>query len=180
MKRITDRASLPRSLGRRRLWDGAVAALVPVAACSVALAGLTAWVGTGRAGRPALIRVTEGRVLLPTAGVPQTAAFFTIANKGGSADTLLRVTAGDVPGDVTLSQHRMTPGHAAYRSVIDSVSVAGGSSLAMSPSGVDLTVPVPSHAWRSGDLVPFTLEFRRSGRVKVLAVVVRPGSVSLQ
>lgn len=49
-----------------------------------------------------------------------------------------------------------------------------------------LTVPVPADQWRSGDLVPFTLEFRRSGPVKVLAVVVRsgvevrPGSVSFR
>lgn len=44
----------------------------------------------------------------------------------------------------------------------------------MSPTGVDLTVSAPSGQWRPGDLVSFTLEFRRSGRVKVLAVVVRP------
>ncbi|MGI5440660.1 copper chaperone PCu(A)C [Streptomyces shenzhenensis] len=180
MRRILGRVPALRSLDRRRLRDGALAALVPVAACSVALAGLTSWVGTGRAGSPARIRVTDGRVLLPSAGVPETAAFFRIANEGGSPDTLVRITARDVPGEVTLSRHRMKQGNAAYRSVIDSVSVAAGGSLAMSPSGVDLTVPVPSDEWRSGDLVPFTLEFRRSGRVKVLAVVVRPGSVSLQ
>jgi hypothetical protein len=50
----------------------------------------------------------------------------------------------------------------------------------MSPTGVDLTVSAASRKWRSGDLVSFTLEFRRSGRVKVLAVVVRPGTVSFQ
>ncbi|MEU2736115.1 copper chaperone PCu(A)C [Streptomyces sp. NPDC007095] len=180
MRRIKDRLSSPRGFDRRRLRDGTLAVLVPVAACSVALAGLTTWVGTGRAGSPARIRVTEGRVLLPSAGVPDTAAFFRIANEGGSADALVRITARDVPGDVTLSRHRMKQGNAAYRSAIDSVSVTAGDSLAMSPSGIDLTVPAPSHAWRSGDLVPFTLEFRRSGPVRVLAVVVRPGTVSLQ
>jgi hypothetical protein len=30
--------------------------------------------------------------------------------------------------------------------------------------------------WEAGDLVLFTLRFEHSGRVKVLAVVVRPGS----
>jgi copper(I)-binding protein len=180
MRRITDRVPLPGGLDRRRLRDGTLAVLVPVAACSAALAGLTTWVGTGRAGSPARIRVTEGRVLLPFAGGPETAAFFRIANEGGSADTLVRITARDVPGDVTLSRHRMEQGNAAYRSEIDSVSVAAGDSLAMSPSGIDLTVPVSSNAWRSGDLVPFTLEFRRSGPVRVLAAVVRPGAVPLQ
>ncbi|MEU3278890.1 copper chaperone PCu(A)C [Streptomyces antibioticus] len=167
-------------MDRARLRDGALAALVPLAACSVALAGLTTWVGTGRAGSPARIQVTEGKVLLPSAGVPETAAFFHIANTGGASDTLVGVTARGVSGEVTLSRHRMRQGTAAYRSRIDSVSVAAGDTLAMSPSGVDLTVPVPSAGWRSGDLVSFTLEFRRAGPVQSLAVVVRPGSVSFQ
>ncbi|MEV6029260.1 copper chaperone PCu(A)C [Streptomyces sp. NPDC052036] len=171
LARITARFS------ERRLKDGAVAALVPVAACSVALAGLTAWTGTGRAGSPARVSVTSGRVLLPSAGVPETAAFFRIANEGGSADRLIRVTSPDAPGGITLAQHRMNEGNGAYRTGIDSVAIPAGDSLGMSPQGVDLTVAVAAGKWSSGDLVPFTLEFRRSGRGKVLAVVVRPGSV---
>lgn len=169
-----------RSLDRRRVRDGALAALVPVAACSVALAGLTTWAGTGRAGSPARISVVAGKVLLPSAGVPETAAFFLISNDGGSADTLVRVTARTVPGEVTLAQHRMRQGNAAYRAEIDSVQVPAGQRLAMSPKGVDLTVPVPSDGWRSGDLVSFTLEFRRGGPVKALAVVVPPASAWVQ
>ncbi|MFY4722877.1 copper chaperone PCu(A)C [Streptomyces sp. LaBMicrA B280] len=179
MRRISDRASTARALDRRRLRDGALAVLVPVVACCTALAGLTVWVGAGRAGSPARIRVTQGRVLLPSAGAPETAAFFRVANEGGSADTLLRIAARDVPGAVTLSRHCMRPGNAAYRSPIDSVAVAAGEGLAMSPTGIDLTVPVPSKAWHAGDRVPFTLEFRRGGPVRVLAVVVRPGTVTL-
>ncbi|MEH0430344.1 copper chaperone PCu(A)C [Streptomyces stelliscabiei] len=165
---------------RRRLRDGALAALVPVAACSVALAGLTAWTGTGRAGSPARVSVTDGRVLLPSAGVPETAAFFRIANQGGSADSLLRVTSPGASGRITLARHRMNEGNGAYRTAIESVAIPAGGRLAMSPQGVDLLVPVAAGKWSSGDLVPFTLEFRRSGRVEVLAVVVRPGSVSFQ
>ncbi|MCX5249513.1 copper chaperone PCu(A)C [Streptomyces sp. NBC_00201] len=159
---------------RRRLRDTALAALVPVAACSVALAGLTAWTGTGRAGTPPRMRVTEGRVLLPSAGIPETAAFFRVANEGGSPDRLIRVTSPDTPGGITLSRHRMNEGNGAYRDSVGSVAVPAGGNLAMSPTGVDLTVSAPSGQWRPGDLVSFTLEFRRSGRVKVLAVVVRP------
>ncbi|WP_416966897.1 copper chaperone PCu(A)C [Streptomyces sp. 4F14] len=169
-----------KGLDRKRIRDGALAALVPVAACSVALAGLTAWAGTGRAGSPARISVTGGRVLLPSAGIPETAAFFDLANRGGSADTLVRITARGVSGEVTLSQHRMRQRNAAYGAEIDSVSVAAGDSLAMSPTGVDLTVPVPAGGWQPGDLVSFTLEFRRSGPVEAVAVVVKPGSLSFQ
>jgi copper(I)-binding protein len=165
---------------RRRLKDGALAALVPVAACSLALAGLTAWTGTGRAGSPARMSVTEGRVLLPSAGVAETAAFFRIENQGGSADSLIRVTSRDVPDGITLARHRMAEGNAAYRAAVDSVGIPAGGSVTMSPQGVDLTVSAPAGKWSSGDLVPFTLEFRHSGRVKVLAVVVRSGSASFQ
>ncbi|MFB6849658.1 copper chaperone PCu(A)C [Streptomyces sp. NPDC056373] len=179
MRKALERISA-RIGDRRRLRDTALAALVPVAACSVALAGLTAWTGTGKAGTPARVRVTDGRVLLPSAGVPETAAFFRIANEGGSADQLIRVTSPDVPGGITLARHRMNGGNGAYRSAVGSVAVAAGDSLDMSPTGVDLTVSAGSGKWRSGDLVPFTLEFRRSGRVKVLAVVVRPGTISFQ
>lgn len=174
---------MPRALGdRRRLRDGALAALVPVAACSVALAGLTAWTGTGGAGSPARMTVTEVRVLLPSAGVAETAAFFHMANRGGSADSLIRVTSRDVPGGITLARHRMNDGNGAYRAAVDAVGIPAGDSLAMSPRGVDLTVSAPAgkRSWSPGDLVPFTLEFRRSGRVRVLAVVARPGSFSFQ
>ncbi|MBO7937593.1 copper chaperone PCu(A)C [Streptomyces sp. S9] len=163
-----------------RMRDGALAALVPVTACGLALAGLTAWVGAGRAGSPARITVTGGKVLLPSAGVGETAAFFQIVNEGGSADTLVRVTARAVPGEVTFSQHRMRQGNAAYRSPLDSVPVPSGARLAMSPSGVDLTVPVPSGGWRPGELVAFRLEFRHTGRVEAQAVVVPPTSASLR
>ncbi|MGQ4409904.1 copper chaperone PCu(A)C [[Kitasatospora] papulosa] len=153
---------------------------MPVAACSVVLGGLTTWVGAGRAGSPAEVSVEPGSVLLPFAGVPETAAFFRITNSGGSADTLVRVSVSGAAGESTLAQHRMTRENAAYRSRIDSVSVAAGDSLAMSPSGVGLTVPVRHvEAWRAGDQVPFTLEFRHSGLVKATAVVVRPGSASV-
>ena len=82
MKWTTDRMPALGRLDRRRLRDGALAALVPVAACSVTLAGLTTWVATGRAGSPASMEVTHGLVLLPSAGVPETAAFFDLANEG--------------------------------------------------------------------------------------------------
>ncbi|MER7181557.1 copper chaperone PCu(A)C [Streptomyces hyaluromycini] len=74
----------------------------------------------------------------------------------------------------------MSEGNAAYRAAVDSVGIPAGGSVAMSPEGVHLTVSAPAGKWSSGDLVPFTLEFRHSGRAKVLAVAVRPGSVSLQ
>lgn len=171
-------SGLFRSMDRRRLTDTLLAVLVPVAACSVALAGLTTWVGAGNAGSPARVHVTDGRVLLPSDGAENTAAFFRISNEGGAADRLVGVTSPDAPGGVTLARHRMAGGGTAYRSVIDSVGIPARDSLTMSPYGVDLTVTPTAGKWRAGDLVPFTLEFRRSGRIKMLAIVVTPGTAA--
>ncbi|WP_079189145.1 copper chaperone PCu(A)C [Streptomyces kebangsaanensis] len=57
---------------------------------------------------------------------------------------------------------------------VDSVTIRAGATLAMSPQGLD--VMVTAREWRAGDLVPFELHFRHSGRVETLAVVVRPGT----
>jgi copper(I)-binding protein len=157
---------------RRRLTDTLLAALAPVAACSVALGGLTTWVGSGGAGRPARIEVTSGRVFLPYGDSRDTAAFFRISNSGGAEDRLVAVTSSAVDG-MALSRHRTTAGGVAYRQPVGSAAVPAREGLVMSPHGVDVTVRARA-GWHAGDLVPFTLRFQRSGRIKVVAVVVHP------
>ncbi|MBQ1088628.1 copper chaperone PCu(A)C [Streptomyces sp. B93] len=159
---------------RRRLTDALLAALAPVAACAVALGGLSMWTAYGNAGSPALITVTEGRVFLPTGDSRETAAFFRITNSGGSADRLLKVTSAEAGGATRLSRHRMVTANTASGQTVTSVPVPAGGSLAMSPSGVDVIVPTKG-TWRPGDLIAFTLHFQHSGAVRNLAVVVRPG-----
>ncbi|MFD3373836.1 MULTISPECIES: copper chaperone PCu(A)C [unclassified Streptomyces] len=159
---------------RRRLTDTLLAALVPVAACVLALGGLSMWAAYGNAGSPARITVTEGRVFLPSGDTPETAAFFRITNNGGSADRLLKVTSTAVDGATSLSRHRMTGTSSASSQTVDSVAVPAGASVAMSPFGLDVIVPADPD-WQFGDLVTFTLHFERSGAVKYPAVVVRPG-----
>lgn len=159
---------------RRRLTDTLLAALTPIAACTIALGGLTTWTSSGNAGTPAKIAVTDAHVYLPYGNTQDTAAFFRITNTGGADDRLLKVTSPDADGGTALSRHRMTNGRAAYAEKVDSVTVQAGDSLAMSPSGLDVTLRVNA-GWREFDFVPFTLHFQRSGQVKALAVVVRPG-----
>lgn len=161
---------------RRWLTDTLIAALAPVVACSVALGGLTTWAVQGNAGSPARIAVTHGLVFLPFGDTRKTAAFFRVTNSGGADDRLLKVTSSATGGDATFNRHRMTGGRAAYGQTVDSVAVPAGDSLAMSPSGTDVTVRA-KETWREGDVLPFTLHFARSGRIKTLAVVVRPGTV---
>ncbi|MFI7412625.1 copper chaperone PCu(A)C [Streptomyces sp. NPDC049627] len=161
---------------RRRIADGLLAALTPIAACGVALGGLTTWAASGAAGSPARIAVTDGRVFLPFGDARDTAAFFRITNTGGADDRLVKVTSPDDGDgdDATLSRHRMSSGRMAYAQTVESARVPAGGSLAMSPYGLDVTLRTRP-GWRAGDVVPFTLHFEHGGRVDVSAVVVRPG-----
>ncbi|MFG2545146.1 copper chaperone PCu(A)C [Streptomyces sp. NPDC048594] len=160
---------------RRRLTDAASAALAPFCAAVLALGALSVWTAYGHAGGPPRIEVTDARLYLPSSGIPETAAFFTIGNGGGAQDRLVEVTSPEVTGDITLSRHRMTPGGAAYRQETEALPVPAGAGLDMSPHTSDVTVPA-REGWRDGDLVPFTLRFEHSGRIEAVAVVVRPGA----
>ncbi|MBD0748086.1 copper chaperone PCu(A)C [Streptomyces sp. CBMA152] len=159
---------------RRRLTDTLLAALVPVAVCGVALGGLTGWAGAGKAGSPARITVSNGRVFLPFSDGVQTAAFFDIVNRGGADDRLVEVTSSGADGEIDLSRHRMAGTTAAYRESVGSATVRAGGDLSMSPQGLDVPLR-PRARWQAGDLVSFTLRFEHSGEVKARAVVVRPG-----
>ncbi|WP_330286938.1 copper chaperone PCu(A)C [Streptomyces sp. NBC_00576] len=161
---------------RRRLTDTLLAAFAPVAACGLALGGLSAWTAYGSAGTPARVTVTVGKMFLPVGDVQETAAFFRITNSGGSADRLLKVTSTEVGvGSLTLSRHRMTGAGSASAQTVASVAVLAGDSIAMSPKSLDVIVPVKA-GWQPGDLVAFTLHFERGGAVKTLAAVIQPGS----
>ncbi|GGZ15267.1 membrane protein [Streptomyces olivaceoviridis] len=158
---------------RRRLTDALLTALAPVAACVFALGGLSLWTAYGRAGTPARIAVSSGRVLLPYGAGTETAAFFDVSNLGGADDRLLRVTSGAARGEITLSEHHMAGGAAAYKTDVDAVVVPAGGELSMSPAGVDVTLRAGT-GWQAGDLVAFTLHFEHSAPVRTIAVVVRP------
>ncbi|EGX60047.1 hypothetical protein SZN_09768 [Streptomyces zinciresistens K42] len=160
---------------RRRAAEGFRAALAPIAACSVALGGLTTWVSTGNAGSPARIEVGDGRVLLPYGDVRDTAAFFRITNSGGAEDRLLKVTSPAVAGGTVLSRHRMINKTAAASGAVDSAPIPARTVVAMSPFGLDVTMRA-GRGWEEGTYVPFTLYFERSGRIEVQARVVRPGT----
>ncbi|WP_328380491.1 copper chaperone PCu(A)C [Streptomyces sp. NBC_01020] len=159
----------------RRLKQSAFAAAAPMVACVVALGGLTAWTSLGHAGTPPDVAVTRARVFRTTGGTPETAAFFRIANQGGSADELTEVTSPSVPGGIRLSRHRMTPDSAAYRDAVDRLQVPARGTLDMTPMSSDVTVPA-GQGWRAGDRIWFDLHFEHSGTVRVQAEVVRPGS----
>ncbi|MEU6389406.1 copper chaperone PCu(A)C [Streptomyces sp. NPDC046939] len=171
----TSASQKPPSQPNRQLRKALSAAAPSVMACVAALGGLSAWTTLGYAGTPPDLAVTRARVLQPTGGTPETAAFFRISNRGTSSDDLLKVTSPTVSNGVALSRHRMTPQGAAYRDAADRLPVPGRGTLDMSPMSSDVTVPADQN-WRTGDRIPFVLWFRHSAPVRVDAEVVRPGT----
>ncbi|WP_254878685.1 copper chaperone PCu(A)C [Streptomyces sp. NA04227] len=159
---------------RRRLTEALRAALAPVVACLVVLGGLVVWTDSGAAGGPVRIEVTSARMLLPYGNGRESAVYFRITNSGRTDDQLTGVTSDAVDGAM-LARNTRTDGNAGYMRHLDSVTVPAGRTLAMSPQGVDVMVTV-REAVRVGDVVPFVLHFRQSGRVEASAVVVEAGS----
>ncbi|MFD9083282.1 copper chaperone PCu(A)C [Streptomyces erythrochromogenes] len=163
-----------RGPGRRSLRDGLLATLVPVMACMTMLVALTAWTRAGAAGTPARIDVGVGQVFLPYAGRERTAAFFRIANTGGSDDQLVSVTS-PAADEIMLNRHERVGGGGDAMRAVSSANIPAGSVVHMTPSTLDLMVRVKTRR-QVGDAVPFVLHFRRSGPVAAVAFVVRPGS----
>ncbi|MFI1471270.1 copper chaperone PCu(A)C [Streptomyces wuyuanensis] len=160
---------------RRRLSDTLLAALAPVAACSIGLGALTTWVGTGNAGSPAEISVTDGRVWPSYGDTPETSAYFRLINSGGSEDRLLKVTTTAVTGTPALYGHRMVTENTATDQEIDSIAVPAGETVAMAPGGFNVTLRADKD-WKVGEYVTFTLHFEHAGKVEAVAVVSPPSS----
>lgn len=150
------------------------AALVPVACCVAVLALLTAYTTTGAAGEtPARITVTDSRVFQSAAGTEATAAFFTLRNSGGTADTLVSVYSPVLgPGMLTRTAVRDGAGRMAPAGP---VAVPAHGAVTMDPAGLDVMIRRPP-PMPLGERMPFVLRFRDSGEVRVEAVVVRPGA----
>lgn len=157
-----------------RLRTSLAAVAAPVLACALGLVGLGVWTTHGNAGSPSRVAVKGGYVFLRFGATPETAAFFTITNTGGSADRLLAVSSPRTAVPPELSRHRMTDSGAAYRQPATSATIPAGEGLTMDPHGVNVTVR-PDTDWREGERIPFTLRFERGEPVTVLATVVRPG-----
>ncbi|MEU6124001.1 copper chaperone PCu(A)C [Streptomyces sp. NPDC047123] len=174
MTDATDRTyeAHPWRPSRRRIRDALDAALMPVAACAVALGVLTTWTASGAAGSPARVEVVGGTVFLPYGDTEDTAAFFRITNTGGSDDRLTEVTSPAFD-DVMLGRHTTTGRAVASMRMVDSAAVPAGEGLTMSPYGLDVMATLRAPL-RLGERVPFVLTFRHGGSVRTQAVVIRP------
>ncbi|MGK5553491.1 copper chaperone PCu(A)C [Actinomadura kijaniata] len=141
-----------------------------LAAGGAALALLTAWTATGRAGRPARPQITDARVMAPTAA--RTGAYFTVRNRGDQPDELLAVRT-PVSASAMLSRHVYRDG-AGRMEMLDRLAVPSHTTVRMTPATVNVMIQ-PREPLRTGRTVPFTLVFRHGGEVRVTAVVTPPG-----
>jgi copper(I)-binding protein len=148
------------------------AALTPFLAAALTLGLLTIWATTGRAGTPAKLSVTDGRVHLPT-NPDATSAYFTIRNTGGGNDELVSVST-PVSTDVMLSFHTYS-GYAGRMWMTEALPIPAHGLLGMTASGSNIMLGSPTKL-RAGDRVAFTLRFRHSDPVTTTAVVVAPGT----
>lgn len=101
------------------------------------------------------------------AGAAPMALYFTVANRGSEADTLLRVTS-DAAGEVGM--HRAVAGDPMAHVAV--LAVPGGGALRLAPGGAHVMLDSLRRTFRPGDSLRVRLEFRRAGTVPLVAPVV--------
>ncbi|MBZ3905527.1 copper chaperone PCu(A)C [Streptomyces griseiscabiei] len=145
------------------------AAAAPSAASLCALALLVAYTATGAAGdAPPRITVGYARIVPAPEGADSTAAYFEIRNTGASRDTLLYADSTELGVSVLRRTVRRTgTGRTEPAWAVD---VPPGGTVRMAPGGLGVVILDPP-VLTSGQTVPYTLWFRRSGRVVVRATV---------
>ncbi|WP_433235967.1 copper chaperone PCu(A)C [Actinomadura nitritigenes] len=146
------------------------AAIAPLLAGAVTLGSLSAWTMSGRAGRPADVRVSDAWVMAPMA--PQTSAFFTLTNGGDASDVLFEVRSP--ASAATMIGRQAAHDGSGSMVMVDTLTVPAHGTVRMTPFTTDVMIQ-QTHPLTAGERVPFTLVFRRSGTVRVTAVVVPPG-----
>jgi copper(I)-binding protein len=151
----------------------AAAVLVPVAACAVTLALLTAYVTSGAAGTPpAEITVTRARLVQPLPD-RDTVAYIDLRNTGGTDATLVSADAPLLGSPTMLARDVETDG-AGRMEAVSALKVPAGGELRMSPEVGDVMVEDPPEL-KLGERVEFVLRFGDGSTAVAVAVVVRAG-----
>ncbi|MER6299028.1 copper chaperone PCu(A)C [Kitasatospora sp. NPDC001539] len=146
----------------------------PVGAAALALALLTGWTAVGGAGGPRPVEADAGWVLLPAVDAASaTTAFFTVRNPGDTTDELIGA-AWEFGGPITLKRH-LHQGAAGRWEPVAALPVPARGELAMSPEDADLMITAPPPL-RTGQWVGFTLTFRHSPPLRLVARVLPPGA----
>jgi periplasmic copper chaperone A len=92
--------------------------------------------------------------------------YFTIENKGTTADKLIGVT-GDISGKIELHEMSMNNGVMKMRPVDGGLAIDPGKTVKLAPNGYHLMIMDLKSPLKQGDKVPVTIEFERAGKVAV-------------
>lgn len=94
------------------------------------------------------------------------AGYFTIENKGTTADKLIGVS-GDISGKIEVHEMSMNNGVMKMRSVDGGLAIDPGKTVKLAPGGYHLMIMDLKNPLKQGDKVPLTLSFEKAGKVAV-------------
>ncbi|HEY3978317.1 MAG TPA: copper chaperone PCu(A)C [Streptosporangiaceae bacterium] len=163
----------PARSGRAWRRDLIRSAAAP-ATCAAVLTGLlSAWVLAGGAGTISRVRIQVTLAAIPMTSFTardspgRAAAYLTIRNLSGVPDDL---TGASSPAARQVTLSRSSAGPAA-----GSLVIPARGTVTLTPFGRDLVLAGAS-GLRAGQRVPLILNFRRAGRITILATVTAPGA----
>ena len=90
--------------------------------------------------------------------------YFTIENKGTTADRLIR-GSGDIAAKVEVHEMAMKNGVMTMRPLDNGLTIEPGKTVKLAPGGLHLMMFDLKSPLKQGDKVPVTLEFEKAGKV---------------
>lgn len=120
---------------------------------------------------PPDLHVADAWARATVAGQTSTAAYLTIANRGGSADRLVAV-AGPAPADVSLHETSYEGGVARMRALTNGLELPAGETIALRPAGPHIMIEKLPAPLEPGSSLRLTLRFATSGE-RAIEVPVR-------
>jgi copper(I)-binding protein/predicted MFS family arabinose efflux permease len=161
-----------RALQRRAAVTVGVATIVAVMAVGGWTAPVASAAGEASPGVRAILEVREPWLRPSPPGVPVTAGYLTIINRGTTEDELLEVSTPRA-GTVQVHETRMEQGVMRMRE-LERLTIAAGAQLALAPGGAHLMLMELTAPLRAGEQVPITLRFARGGERTVMFEVRTP------
>ena len=103
------------------------------------------------------------------------AGYFTVENKGGTADRLVSVS-GDIAGKIEVHEMAMNDGVMTMRPLEQGLTIDPGKTVTLAPGGYHLMMMDLRKPLKQGDKLPLTLEFEKAGKVGVMLDVQGVGA----
>jgi copper(I)-binding protein len=120
-----------------------------------------------------LIHITNVRVNPIFAGMPVTAAYFTIHNKGDKSIRLVTIK-GDISKRIEIHEHTMSKGLMKMQEVKGGVELPVGETTAFQPGGYHIMIMDLNQDIKEGDVIDLTLEFDDNSIQTIKATAKKP------